>query len=291
VVVPRRRRGIQHVGRAGLERGAETAPQASGESPGRSGHRHAARVARKHGREGVESRGQAPHQRRIGPFLRPVDLRTTLPWGLHVAEDDDPRAAESAAVRDRVERATAAVDGRRAADGHEHLVRSRLDGRTDQLAGPVRRGAPRIALLLRHESQAARRGHLDQRAAPVGAQQREGRLHGAPSGSCTGTRTMCPPSAASSTSSVPSPPSATGHGSAGTPHRSSPRASARATSTALNVPLNESGAIRTGRALAMAQHYLSRRSAIRRAPADAKANLPATGVTVAAHRSRFAVAT
>src|SRR4051794_12977642 len=63
-----------------------------------------------------------------------------------------------------------------------------------------------------------------------------------PSGSCTRSLTLSPPSAASSTSIVPSPPSATGQRSACAPARATPRASASATSTAENVPLNESGA-------------------------------------------------
>ena len=60
--------------------------------------------------------------------------------------------------------------------------------------------------------------------------------------------TVSPPSASSSASIVPSPPSATGHRSGGIrPARSSPRPIAPATSAARNVPLNESGATSTGR--------------------------------------------
>ena len=44
---------------------------------------------------------------------------------------------------------------------------------------------------------------------------------------------------------MPSPPSATGHRSAGRPAPCSPRPIAAATSVALNVPLNESGATST----------------------------------------------
>ena len=69
-----------------------------------------------------------------------------------------------------------------------------------------------------------------------------------PSGSWTSTATSSPPSWGSSASSVPSPPSATGHRSGGiSPARSSPRPIAPATCGALNVPLKESGATSTGR--------------------------------------------
>src|SRR4051794_21491593 len=69
-----------------------------------------------------------------------------------------------------------------------------------------------------------------------------------PSGSWTSAPSSSPPSCGRSASSVPSPPSATGHRSGGIrPARSSPRPIALATWAALNVPLKESGAIRTGR--------------------------------------------
>src|SRR5579859_3445411 len=67
---------------------------------------------------------------------------------------------------------------------------------------------------------------------------------GRPRGSLTSSLTRSQPRASHNASSVPSPPSASGQSSTGTPSASSPRASALATSTALNVPLKESGARR-----------------------------------------------
>src|SRR5262245_7625597 len=73
-----------------------------------------------------------------------------------------------------------------------------------------------------------------------------GAVIGRPSGSrMPSTATSSPPIDASSVSCVPSPPSATGQRSGSTPATRRPRPIASATSTALNVPLNESGATRT----------------------------------------------
>src|SRR5579862_8226694 len=66
-----------------------------------------------------------------------------------------------------------------------------------------------------------------------------------PSGSLTCSVQSVAPSASTSTSSVPSPPSAIGHRSTERPALTSPAPIASATSVALNVPLNESGATST----------------------------------------------
>src|SRR5262249_27039079 len=67
---------------------------------------------------------------------------------------------------------------------------------------------------------------------------------GRPSGSCAGAVLVSPPIASTSTAAVPSPPSAAGQRSALAPALSTPDPIARATSPALSVPLNESGAAR-----------------------------------------------
>src|ERR1700722_3233738 len=79
---------------------------------------------------------------------------------------------------------------------------------------------------------------------PTGQSPNEASI-GRPSGSDVVAPISSPPSAPTSTSSVPSPPSATGHSSTGWPAASSASPTARATSSAEKVPLNESGAIRT----------------------------------------------
>src|SRR5580704_5440660 len=66
-----------------------------------------------------------------------------------------------------------------------------------------------------------------------------------PSGSVAGAPRTCAPSGSSRAASVPSPPSATGQRSTGRPAPSRPRPIATATSTAVQVPLNESGATST----------------------------------------------
>jgi hypothetical protein len=70
---------------------------------------------------------------------------------------------------------------------------------------------------------------------------------GRPSGSWTTVVRQSQPPAAATASSVPSPPSASGHRriSSSGRARSQPSASARATCTDVSVPLNESGANRT----------------------------------------------
>ena len=80
-----------------------------------------------------------------------------------VARDLDLGTAEVEAQR--VERAEAAVDGRRAADRDDHTRRAGFDRCADQLAGPERRRADRV-VGGGDERQTARARHLDIAGAP-----------------------------------------------------------------------------------------------------------------------------
>jgi hypothetical protein len=77
------------------------------------------------------------------------------------------RTTRCASLGDRLERAAAAVDGGRAADGDDHLAGARGDGCADQYAGPVGGGAPRIEFVGVQKREAARRGGFHERSLAV----------------------------------------------------------------------------------------------------------------------------
>ncbi len=88
--------------------------------------------------------------------------------GVRTSDSTTIRAPPQAAVLlDRLERARAAVGRRRAADAEQHDLGARVDRRADQLAGAVGGRGPRVALVLGHEPEARRRGHLEHRRAAV----------------------------------------------------------------------------------------------------------------------------
>ena len=167
---------------------------------------------------------------RVGALLRPEHLGAALQRRAHVAQHDDLRAAQPAGVLDRLQRARAAVGRRRAADRDEDHLRAALHRGGDQLAGAVGGRRPGVALVLGDEAEA--RSPPPSRRSPC-RRPRPARSRPAisrPSGSCTARRRSLAAEVGSSASSVPSPPSATGHRSGGIrPARSSPRPIAPAT--------------------------------------------------------------
>ena len=105
---------------------------------------------------------------RCRALLRAEHARRVEETRLDVARDLDLGTAEIEA--ERLERAEAAVDGRRAADRDDHARRAGVDRGADQLAGPVRRRAERV-VRAGDEREPARARHLDdagaRRAAPT----------------------------------------------------------------------------------------------------------------------------
>ena len=211
----------------------------------------------------------------------------------HVARDRQPHLAQPLAqlveVRaagremraERLQRAAPAVAGGAAADRHEHLARAAVDRRRDQLAGAVTGGADRVALDRRHAPQPRRLRLLDDRDPAVLQQRRtrprpRGRADRwpAPPGSGRGGRAPSPPSCPrrrrrAGSSSICSTPPAT-----------SPRPIASAASCAVSVPLNLSGATRTGRSRQRALERLARLGAVHREHDQLEA---AAGVEMPAH--------
>ena len=236
---------LQDERRAGLapRRARPTAPR---EAAGSASHRDAARVLRQALREFVKALLEPLDHRRVRPLLEPntfgassnvvrTSVRTTI------------FAFRSRRRLDHLERPGAAVGRRRPSHRDEDDLRAGVRRRRDELAGAIRARRPRVTLVLGHQPEPDRHRHLDDRRAAI-LNEPNPAFTGAPSGPRTSTAINSPPSWGSSASSVPSPPSATGHRSGGiNPARSSPRPIAPATCGALNVPLNESGATRTGR--------------------------------------------
>ena len=221
----------------------------------RRARRRSRSSARRAGRAGSRAASsssrslEARDHRRVGALLRAEHLRGVLERRADVAQHDELRAAEPAALLDRLQRAGAAVGRRRAADRHEDRParppprRRRSARRCRRSRRPTRR-APSSATSPRPLAAA-----ISTIAVPPSSTRPK------PAGSLAPERVVRrrrrrPRRRArgSSASSVPSPPSATGHRSGGIrPARSSPRPIAPATSDARKVPLNESGATSTGR--------------------------------------------
>ena len=239
---------VQHPRRARLQRGAVRRPQPAGEAAGAAGHGDAAWVARERGGERVEPSLEPGDHRRVGALLRAEHLRRVLERGADVAQHDEAgrragrRRPRSPPARRRRRRRWPSRRRRRGSPARRPARRRRSARRCRWWTPPTRRARPRRPGRGRWPTP-SRRSRCRR---PRPARTRPG--SGRPSGSCTSTPTSSPPSCGSSASSVPSPPSATGHRSGGiSPARSSPRPIAPATSDARKVPLNESGATRTGR--------------------------------------------
>lgn len=139
--------------------------------------------------------------------------------------------------RERFDCAQAAVGRRDAADGDDDPVRALGDRCGDELADAAARRVERVVSLRpAGEGEPTGLRRLDQRRAvllepPLGFD----RLADGP---VTVVRRLPPPS----TSSVPSPPSASGSSTAVQPARAAPAAIAAAASRAVSVPRNLSGA-------------------------------------------------
>ena len=131
----------------------------------------------------------------------------------------------------------------------EDHLRAARDRVGDQLAGAVRARRPGVALVLGDEREAGGRRHLDQRRAAVLDERRSRPRSRARAGRCT--RGGDGLAAEVDEQRVERAVAAVGQRAAGRaasgPARSSPRPIAPATWAARNVPLNESGATRTGR--------------------------------------------
>jgi DNA ligase D-like protein (predicted polymerase) len=195
------------------------------------------------------------------PFCGPKTSAARSNGCAHVAQADDLRAAQppASSIASMAPAAPSVVA--LPPQATRTTCAPSATGRGDELAGPSRgrghasrsSGATRARPLARAISMTGRAAVLEQRV---------GGLDLAPERSCTGGRRRSrPPSAVSSTSMVPSPPSATGHRSGGaSPADSSPRPMAAATSVARKVPLNESGATSTGGRSCFGQPWLPRRS-------------------------------
>ena len=139
----------------------------------------------------------------------------------HVARNDDLGAAQRPA--ERLERAEAAVDCRRAPDADDDAAAAGVECGGDELPGAVGRRGERV--VAPHEDEAARTCHLDDRR-PV-REQPPPASTGAPSGPVTRASRSEPREASTMTSSVPSPPSARGARGRRAPSARRPGASQR----------------------------------------------------------------
>ena len=161
---------VEHERRARLEHGAERRPQPAGEPAGGAGHRHAARVARAaRARQRVAAaRSSRSTIAGVGALLRAEDRRRALERRAHVAQHDEPRAAQPAALLDRLDRARAAVRGRRCRRRPTSTTCAPASTAA-AISSPVPGvdAAHGVALVLGDEAQPARRRHLDDRRAAV----------------------------------------------------------------------------------------------------------------------------
>ena len=164
---------LEHERAARLEPRAELRPQPAGQPARRAGHRHAARVARGTPRRGrraaSRSRSTAPAS---APFCGP---NTRRPARTASARRTARRAARRAARRPRAIASIApraAVGRRAAARGDEHDRGARVDRGGDELAGAVRRRAPRRRARVDDTREPARLRDLDDRRPAVLDQRR-----------------------------------------------------------------------------------------------------------------------
>ena len=172
--------GVQHEGRAGLQRRAERRVQSARETAGCARAADARRVDG----EGSGQGGKAPLK--LGDvvvaraLLRAEGGGSGGPGGLDVGEAGELGAAQAACVAERLEGAGATVDGGRAAAANEHQLGARIDGRGDQLARAERRCCQRVAIGLRHQPMPARARHIEhcgpRHAAPARRRVEQGEL-------------------------------------------------------------------------------------------------------------------
>ena len=239
-------------------------PEPAGQAAGAAGHRLAARVAREARRQLVEPALQPLDHRRIGALLGPEDARSILEGNPDVADDVQVKGRRGGSRRGS--RGRRGPEPGNAASNPASLNASRAPAPPSVVADPptvttigdapadaaatISSPVPRV-----DAAQASRSGSatsdsplacaISTTAEPSGSSAKPAST-GRPSGSDTVRALTSPPSAATRTSMVPSPPSATGSSRASRPASRSPAAMAPATSRAENVPLNESGATRTG---------------------------------------------
>ena len=177
------------------------------------------------------------------PFWGPKTLAASSN-GVRTSQSTTSRAPPQApGALDRPDRAGAAVGGGAAAHAEVDGPRAGVDGGGDEL-DRCRRWWRRT----RRARARSTRPRPDAAAVSTMATspaRPNSAWIGRPSGSVTSACRRSAPRPAASASSVPSPPSATGHRSTGRPAPCSPRPMAAATSDALKVPLNESGATST----------------------------------------------
>ena len=235
---------VEHERRARLERRAVRGPQSAGQAAGGAGHRDAARVLRELLRELVE------------PLLEPLDHLLRRPPSAGRRPSARPRTwcGRRSARRSSPCRCRLRPRSPRSAPAPPSLVAepptaTRITCAPACAAAAISSPVPYVVAA--HASRSSS-DHQPEPGRPSPSPRspsrrpRPGRTRsapGSPSGPFTVTAISSPPSCGSSASSVPSPPSATGHRSGGiNPAFSSPRPIAPATWAALNVPLNESGA-------------------------------------------------
>ena len=207
---------VEHEGGAGHEPRSARCPEPAREPAGGAGHRLAARDrAASPPASSASRRSSRVTVAGVGPLLRREHARGVLERRAHVA--DHLEVHVHARLVERLQRPGAAVGGGRAAHRHHHALGAGRGGRRDQLArcracSPARRRArppPRAPARSPAPSPRARCGRPRSSANSA--------LTGRPSGSLTVALRRSPSSVASSTSIVPSPPSATGSSTASRP--------------------------------------------------------------------------
>ena len=199
----------------------------------------------------VEPRLQPRHHRRVGALLRPEHRRARARTAC--ARRTGPRSGRRRGRRASSIAASAPAPPSVVAEPPTPTSTTcapAAAGGADQLAGAVGRRRPGVALGLRHEAEPRGGGHLQHRGAAV-LDERELRLHGAAERildldarpSRRRARAGAPPS-------CPRRRRRAGTGRAASARRARARGrSRRPPPAARNVPLNESGATRTGRSV------------------------------------------
>ena len=209
----------------GHELGAELGPEPARQAARGAGHRHTARIARQPAGLVVQPLVQALHRRRgVGPLLRREHARPRARTACARRRARRCRAPpQAAALRGSPDRAGAAVGGGAPADARGTRGR-RPPATAATISSPVPNVlASRVALA--GSTSPGRSRPRSPRSRPRPRPLRQARTpprSGAPSGSVTDAVARSPSSARSSASSVPSPPSATGHRSTGPPRRLEP---------------------------------------------------------------------
>ena len=248
---PRGRRACARRSRARRGRTARPArasrragPQPAAEPARRAGHRHAARIAREPPRR---ARRAAPPAARPAPGRRPsaAEDRGARSNGVRTSHSTTIRAPRGRRAPRSPPARPPAVGRRRAAHADQHDL-APASTRRDQLAGPVGGRGPgsRSSSATRPSPDAAA---ISTTAVPPSSTSPNEARTGRPSGSWTSRRS---PRRRARAAAPPSSLAAVGQRAevraASVRRAPGPRPIA-ATSAARNVPLNESGATRTGR--------------------------------------------